>query len=337
LRAVNAVAIRSGFIFRAGFSALLFFGATVLTEAEAAGRDGVARKFAREPIRPIPLTTGQDKRIAALGALLFEDTRLSGNDSISCSSCHDLDEAGTDDRKFSMGIDGKVGVINAPTVFNTGLHNALFWDGRAATLEEQIDGPVNNPVEMGSSWPEVIGKLRSDNNLRQTFDKLFPSGITKDTISIAIATFERTLITANGRFDRYLRGQEGELTQEEKRGYILFKNYGCSSCHQGAAVGGNIYEKMGVHGEYFRDRGNITKADYGRYNVTGKEEHKFEFKVPSLRNVARTAPYFHDGTANTLEEAVSTMARYQLGRVINSEDLKKIVAFLKTLDGDVAQ
>ncbi|MEJ2622371.1 MAG: cytochrome c peroxidase, partial [Candidatus Thiodiazotropha sp.] len=208
------------------------------------------------------------------------------------------------------------------------------WDGRAADLEIQAEGPVHNPVEMNSSWPEVISKLSRDASMVKAFDQLFSDGITGENISKASAAFEQTLVTANSRFDRWWMG-EPVLTERELHGYRLFKCYGCISCHQGANVGGNMYAYMGAKGDYFKDRNReITKADLGRYNVTGREDDKHYFKVPSLRLAAINSPYFHDGSANSLDEAIKVMGRYQLGREIADEDIGDIVAFLHSLVGE---
>lgn len=290
---------------------------------------------AQEPITPIPLTVEVDKARARLGEMLFHDPRLSSSNAVSCAHCHVLAMGGADNQARSIGMSGRLGNINTPTVFNSSLNFVQFWDGRAHSLEEQIDGPLTNPVELGTSWDEVVTKLRQDPELQQLFAHSYPNGITADTIKESIATFERALLTPNSRFDRYLRGEQSAITENEKLGYQRFKSYGCVSCHQGVAVGGNMYERMGIIGDYFFDRGNITEADYGRYNVSKNEHDRFEFKVPSLRLVALTAPYFHDGSAATLEEAVKVMGRYQLGRPIPDEDVVLIVAFLKTLSGDL--
>lgn len=293
--------------------------------------------FVHEPIQPIPEVIITNQPVVDLGRKLFEDPRLSADNSISCAHCHPLGNAGVDGLKFSFGIGGAIGNLNTPTVYNSGLHFTQFWDGRAETLEDQIEGPIHDPKEMGSNWEQVIQKIKADTDYLETFTKLYPQGVSPESIKNAIATFERSLITPNGRFDQFLRGKKDAISEEELQGYILFKNYGCSSCHQGVAVGGNMYEKMGVHRDYFADRGGVNEADYGRFNATGVEEHRFEFKVPSLRNVELTGPYFHDGSKETLEEAVNTMAKYQLGRSIKKNDVKLIVAFLKTLTGEFNQ
>jgi len=294
----------------------------------------VLPQYRKEPIQPIPLGIHEDPKKVELGRRLFHDTQLSGDNTISCASCHPLERAGVDGLKRSIGVGGAVGNINAPTVFNSRFNFKQFWDGRAESLEEQVDGPVNNPQEMASNWEQVIGRLSEDSGYLPLFKASYGGEITAETIKNAIATFERTLITPNARFDQFLRGDETAMSEFEKQGYLLFKSYGCSVCHQGVAAGGNLFEKMGVMLDYFSDRGHIKTIDYGRFNVTGNEEDRFSFKVPSLRNVALTAPYFHDGTALTLQSAVSAMAKYQLGRPMSVIDMKKIVAFLKTLTGD---
>jgi len=292
-------------------------------------------EISSESITPIPLSISLDPAKVALGERLFHEPRLSKTNTIACANCHVLTLGGTDGKPRSFGINGQQGVINAPTVFNSGLNFRQFWDGRAATLEDQIDGPLTNPIEMGTSWPESIEKLKQDQEYKLAFERIYrKEGISPNSIRDAIATFERSLITPNGRFDKYLRGDTNAITADEKAGYRLFKDYGCASCHQGMNVGGNMYEKIGVMADYFKDRGGIVSADLGRFNVTGDTEHKHEFKVPSLRNVALTAPYLHDGSAATLEHAILIMGRYQLGVEIPVDDTRLIARFLETLNGE---
>ncbi|MFN0118486.1 MAG: cytochrome c peroxidase [Elusimicrobiota bacterium] len=290
-----------------------------------------------EPIQPIPEKINLDTRKVALGNKLFNDVRLSKNNTISCASCHDIQSGGDDGKVVSAGINGVMGGINAPTVLNSGFNFKQFWDGRVETLEDQIDGPLMNVVEMGSHWPEVIGKLKSDDYYQKEFNLVYQDIISEKNIKDAIATFERSLITPGCSLDQYLLGDKTALSPEEVQGYQLFKNLGCVSCHQGINVGGNMFEKMGAFGDYFKDRGNVGRSDYGRFNVTGDEKDRFKFKVPSLRNVELTAPYFHDGSAETLEKAVQVMAKYQLGRSLSNRELMFIVKFLKTLTGKLNQ
>lgn len=287
-----------------------------------------------EPIRPLPELEAIDPRKAALGERLFHDARLSADDSVSCATCHDLNHGGADGRKKPVGIQGAVGSVNTPTVFNSAYNFSQFWDGRALNLEEQAAGPVHNPKEMGSNWDQVTAKLNTDFEMKAKFRELYEDGITGGNIVDAIAAFERTLVTIDAPFDRYLRGEMDAISADAKRGYELFQSYGCASCHQGVNVGGNMYQTMGAMGDYFGDRGGETESDQGRYKVTGRDEDRHVFKVPSLRMVAHTAPYFHDGQAKTLEEAIEYMAKYQLGRDIPKADMKPIVEFLRSLAGE---
>lgn len=285
-------------------------------------------------IVPVPLEIKLDPAKSLLGKRLFHDPRLSGDGTVSCASCHGLDHGGADHMPHSRGVGGQEGAINTPTVFNSGFNFRQFWDGRAKSLEDQIDGPVQNPVEMASSWPQVLRKLRADADYPKAFAGIYPDGITANNVKNAIATFERSLYTPNSRFDRFLRGDKTALNADELAGYRMFEAIGCVSCHQGVNVGGNLYEKMGVIEDYFAARGGVTKADMGRYNRTGIDEQRFEFKVPSLRNVALTAPYFHDGSANTLETAVYLMAKHQLGLNLGEAEQRQIAGFLRTLTGE---
>jgi cytochrome c peroxidase len=282
----------------------------------------------------LPPSPELDLRKVTLGQQLFHDPRLSKDDTVSCATCHGLGTGGVDNKARSIGVGGGVGGINTPTVFNSGLNFVQFWDGRAPTLEAQIEGPVNHPLEMASNWAQVTDKLKVDANYPTAFAAIYPNGINATTIKDAIATFERSLLTPNSRFDKFLRGETSALNEQEKKGYTLFQSYGCVSCHQGANLGGNMYEKMGLMGDYFADRGNVTEADKGRFNLTHDLANLHEFRVPSLRNVALTAPYFHDGNAKTLEEAIAVMTKYQLGRPMPEPDLAAIAAFLRSLTGE---
>jgi len=298
-----------------------------------AAADAAEDRVFGEPIRPLPVVEGLDPAKVALGERLFSDRRLSADDTVACANCHGLDSAGVDKLPRSFGIGGRQGTVNAPTVYNSAFNFRQFWDGRAATLEEQVAGPVHNPLEMGSNWAEVAAKLKADPAYRAAFEGLYPGGVDGASIADAIAIFERSLVTPS-RFDRYLRGDDGALSEGEKQGYRLFKSYGCTACHQGVNVGGNMYQRFGLFGDYFADRGgDLTQADLGRFNVTGDENDRFRFKVPGLRNVARTAPYFHDGSVSDLGEAVRIMAHYQLGRALPEPDVAHIVQFLQSLTG----
>ncbi len=280
-----------------------------------------------EPIEPLPLKADYDEKVAVLGKQLFFDPMLSRDGTISCATCHHLENGGDDNLKFSFGIDGQEGVINSPTVYNAVYNFRQFWDGRAKDLQEQAIGPIENPVEMGNSFDNLI-KTLSASKYKKQFDTLYSEGITKETITHAIAEYEKALTTPNAPFDQYLRGDENAISEDQKEGYALFKSKGCISCHHGQNVGGNLYNKFGV-------MESVKSADLGRFNVTKKSRDKYFFKVPSLRNVAKTSPYFHDGRTASLTEAVKLMARYQLGQPISEEEVMKIVAFLTSLNGQL--
>jgi cytochrome c peroxidase len=296
----------------------------------------VAKAQSREPLEALPASPKLDPKVVALGRRLFHEPHLSADGKVSCSGCHDLAKGGMDSKPHSLGTGGKEGVVNAPTVYNAALNFVQFWDGRAATLEDQIDGPVTNPLEMGMTWQRVLGYLKADPGYAAAFAAAFPDGVSEANARRAIADFERTLLTHGSPFDRFLGGDEQALSAEARAGYETFKSVGCIACHQGRNVGGNMFQRFGVLGDYFKDRGHVGDADYGRYNVTHNEGDRYVFRVPSLRNVERTAPYFHDGSAATLPQAVQVMARYQLGRKLGQEQVSSIIAFLKSLSGDLA-
>ena len=293
-------------------------------------------KFANEPIQPVVESVEYNPEKAELGFMLYHDNRLSGDNTLSCASCHNLGTAGVDNKKVSDGINNQKGGINAPTVYNAVFNIKQFWDGRARDLQEQAAGPPLNPVEMGSkSWDEVIPKLNADTKLKEAFTVIYPEGFTGETITHAIAEFEKSLITPNSAFDKYLQGDENAISDDAKEGYLLFKEKKCATCHVGQAMGGQSFEYMGLAMDYFVDRGDVNEADYGLYNFTKKESDRYKFKTPLLRNIALTAPYFHDGNALTLDDAVVVMLKYQLGEAITEKtEVEKIVSFLKTLNGE---
>jgi cytochrome c peroxidase len=303
------------------------------TRARRDGAEDLDDPLYDRTIYPLRAPTDLDQARVDLGRQLYHDTRLSTDDSISCNSCHDLAKGGTDQERVSEGVGGQLGGINSPTTLNAVYNVAQFWDGRAADLVAQADGPPTNPVEMGSSWEEIVGKLQQDPEMVKAFAATYGE-LTGDTIKEAIATFERTLVTPDSRFDRYLQGAGNILTDEEEAGWRLFEAMGCDVCHAGAAMGGGSFEVMGHRKDYFEARGGeLTDADKGRYNVTKDPHDAFRFKVPTLRNVALTFPYFHDGSAEDLEHAVRVMARYQLGRTLTEPQVARLVAFLRTLTG----
>jgi len=288
------------------------------------------------PIMPLRAPVVDDPEKARLGKLLFADVRLSGNESASCASCLDLSAGGDDGRQVPVGFDGRNGYVNTPTVLNSSLNSAQFWDGRAKTLEEQIDLTVTNPIEMGGDWPTIIRKLGVDQLMAARFASIYDdASVSRTNVIDALAAYLRVLVTPDAPMDRFLAGNNSAISENERAGFELFKRMGCVSCHQGRNIGGNFFQHFGVMGDYFADRGNVTDADLGRYNVTGRDEDRYKFKVPSLRNVAETAPYFHDGSAPTLEAAVEIMIQYQLGRPATPEEIRLLVGFLGTLSGEI--
>ena len=294
-----------------------------------------------EPLSPLPQNLKFDAGKVALGERLFE-APLAKDHSLSCASCHNLAKAGVDarpdSRMFSTATGGMKNPLNTPTVFNSGFNFRQQWSGGGESLEDQVDKVVTGRFDFDSSWPQLLDKLSHDAGLAAQFKQVYPGrGVTKETVQDALAVFLRSLITPS-RFDRYLRGDASAISGDERRGYERFKAYGCVGCHQGVNVGGNMLQRFGAMNDYFADRAKagvpITEADRGRFNVTKKPEDMYVFKVPSLRNVALTAPYFHNGSAATLEEAVDVMFRYQLGRAAPAEDKTLIVKFLKSLNGE---
>ena len=305
-------------------------------ERVAMYNDGLPEDKAAEPVRPIDLTAEVDQEKVALGFALFHDTRLSVDNTVSCASCHDLSTAGVDNHQYSHGVDDQVGGVNAPTVYNAVYNFVQFWDGRAKTLADQAAGPPLNPIEMAStSFDEIIAKLQADKPFAKAFTAVYPDGLTEANITDAIEEFERTLITPNSRFDKWLRGDNEAITADELAGYELFKKYDCATCHVGPNLGGQSYELMGLRRHYFADRGlELTVEDNGRFKETQLERDRHRFKVPGLRNVEHTWPYYHDGTRETLEDAVRDMGIYQSGVELTSLEVDQITSFLKTLTGE---
>lgn len=286
-----------------------------------------------EPILPLPDEAEVNMDKVLLGRSLYFDTALSGDGTVACATCHMLEHGGAEPRKTSTGIGGQVGPINSPTVLNSSYNFVQFWDGRAKDLQEQAAGPVENPIEMGAKWENVVERLKKNEEYAAAFAKLYEDGVTKDNATDAIAEYEKSLITPS-RFDAFLKGDAAAITDAEKKGYATFKEVGCTACHTGIIAGGTMFQKMGLVKDYFKDRGTaITEADLGRFNVTKKPEDKHFFKVPTLRNVELTSPYLHDGSRATLEETVKVMGKYQLGRDLTDAQVNSIVTFLKSLTG----
>jgi cytochrome c peroxidase len=275
-----------------------------------------------------PITTEK----VNLGRMLYYDNRLSKNQDLSCNSCHDLTKYGVDGTKFSKGHRGQLGGRNAPTVYNSGAFVAQFWDGRAGTLEDQAKGPILNPVEMAmKDEKSVVAVLETIPGYEDAFKKAFPDDkdpISYDNLAKAIGAFERQLVTPSA-FDKYIAGDKTVLGDQERAGLTKFVQLGCTSCHSGSSVGGASFQRLGLVKAY------PNQADLGRYAVTKKDEDKMVFRVPTLRNVAETGPWFHDGAFDRLEATVQAMAYHQLGKDLPERDVADIVAFLKSLTGEI--
>lgn len=297
-------------------------------------RSNESYSLGEQPLEPIPLTVDFDAPRAALGAVLFKEPKLSGDSKVACSDCHHEGHGLADDKPHSFVASRPETALNTPTMYNVRFLYKLGWGGKFDALESHIDGLMKNPKVMASSWDGATQRLLDAGGYRDKFLALFSDGLTPANLRCVMLEYERSLVTPNSPFDRYLRGSPQALSAEAKRGYGLFKSYGCASCHQGTAIGGNVFERFGVLRDFFADRGHFNEADLGRFNVTAREQDRFVFRVPSLRNVALTAPYFHDGSAPTLEAAVTIMATYQLGRDLDAEDLRDLVSFLRSLTGE---
>jgi cytochrome c peroxidase len=300
-----------------------------------------------EPVKALPdieqvfedLDCDPNPKKIALGEKLFHDPRLSHDNTLSCASCHDLRYGGVDRAPTATGINSQRGPINTPTVFNAALSIAQFWDGRAANLQAQAGGPPLAAGEMGSTWPEIVSKINADASYVADFQGAYgdavksPADIKSDYILECISQFECTLITPDSPFDQWLAGDQQALSQDEYDGYQVFKSVGCTTCHYGSSVGGKSFQRLGAKRAYFADEGIVTHVDNGRYNVTKDDRDKHVFKVPSLRNVAVTGPWFHDGSKKTLDEAVLAMGKHQLDRDLSARETQQVVAFLKSLTG----
>ncbi|MCP5005996.1 MAG: cytochrome-c peroxidase [Planctomycetes bacterium] len=302
-------------------------------------QSGSASPHSKEPVKPIPLNFDYDRAKVELGKKLFFEPRLSKSGWISCNSCHNISTGGADNLPTSIGHKWFSGPINSPTVLNSKFNLAQFWDGRAKDLQEQAGGPIANPFEMGSSHELAINLLQSIPEYVKWFEEVYGAkelyGNGKiDIIKVtdAIAAFEETLTTPGSSFDEWLNGYDNAISESEKAGYGLFKEKGCITCHYGTGVGGKSYEKFGLAKPYDKDTHTL-----GRYSVTKNEKDKYVFKVPLLRNIELTAPYFHDASTWDLTEAVNIMAEYQLGISLTEDEAGKIVAFLKALTGNQPQ
>lgn len=287
-------------------------------------------------VETLPEPAISEEKIA-LGKMLYFDTRLSKDGNISCNSCHNLETFGVDNLPTSPGDTKELGARNSPTVFHASLHAMQFWDGRAKDVEEQAEGPILNPVEHNIPSAEFLeNRIRQVPDYQSLFAKVFPDQkepITFKNIANAIGAFERMLNPVS-RFDKFLSGDENALTQQEKDGLQDYINNGCTTCHSGIAMGGQMFQKFGVYGNYW-EHTKSKKIDAGLFDISKKESDKYLFKVPGLRNIEKTAPYFHDGSVEKLEDAVRIMAKLQSDKDLSEKQVENIVAFLKTLTADI--
>ena len=301
--------------------------------------------YAQHALQPIPDSLTTDIRKVTLGRKMYNDARISLDGTLSCATCHVIDQGGADSRgtRTSEGIYGQFGGINAPTVLNAAFNVEQFWNGRAHTLADQAAGPPVNPVEMGDqTWEQICERLKEDASLVAEFQSIYPEGITQATVTDAIAEYEKTLITPNDRLDQMLKGDENALTEEEKKGLAAFMDNSCAVCHVGKTLGGQSFETLGIYEDYYaaREQSNpdivYNDDDKGLAGFTGDTADLHRFKVPGLRNISKTSPYFHDGTQATIEDAVRAMFRFELGvKEAPESDVASISAFLRTLDGEI--
>lgn len=312
------------------FRSALLASALLLGSAGSAAHGQEDR--ADEPITPIPTTVDTRPDKVRLGERLFNDVRLSRSGAVACGTCHRLDAGGADNQAVATGLDGQKLDFNTPSIFNVGLDALLDWRGNYHSIEAQNAGVLQDARIMDTDWPSLLTMLHDDAEYRTAFAAIYGAEIGRAEVIDALAAYQRSLLTPNSRFDSYLRGQPHAISAEEQRGYELFKSYGCIACHQGVNIGGNLYQQFGVFADPFAGRAQ-SQADLGRFVLTGDPADRHVFRVPSLRNVALTAPYFHDGRESSLSGAVTLMARSQLGRTLPDSDTALIVAFLRTLSG----
>jgi cytochrome c peroxidase len=288
-------------------------------------------------VAPAPADNPTTEEKVELGNMLYHDPRLSSTGTVSCASCHNIMLGGEDNRPNAMGVNGQTGGRSAPTVWNAAFNAVQFWDGRAASLEAQAAGPVTNPIEMGmKNWDDVVARLKSIEGYRLAFEQVFgKDAISQDNATKAIAAYERTLITPNSPYDKYVSGDKSALTEQQVRGMNLAQELGCTGCHSGPAFNGpGLFQKFPVHSNpYFAAKYHFNN-DKGLAEVTKKSDDEHLWKVPTLRNIALTAPYFHNGAVKTLDEAVTVMAKTQLDKDLSKEQIADIVAFLNSLTGE---
>jgi cytochrome c peroxidase len=282
----------------------------------------------------LPQNLALDRTKVELGARLFRDRRMSGDEQLACVDCHALDRGGANGQARSNFSGRKPVPVNVPSVFNAAFNFRFGWAGNFEDIGQQLDAAMESSAAMAGTWDDASEHIATDARLRADFERLHPDGLTAINLREVLAIYSLSLITPNSRFDRHLRG-ELTLSSDEQRGFDLFREYGCASCHQGINVGGNMLQRFGIMRDYFEGRSDLKPADYGLFSKTGREEDRHVFRVPSLRNVALTAPYFHDGSAATLEAAAAKMARYQLGRELEPGQASQIAAFLRALTGEL--
>lgn len=311
---------------------------SLVTALALAGSISIASAWEALPtVAPAPADNPTTEEKIELGKMLYHDPRLSSTGTVSCASCHNTMLGGEDNRPNSMGVNGQTGGRSAPTVWNSAFNAVQFWDGRAASLEAQAAGPVTNPIEMGmKSWDDVVARLKTIEGYRVAFEQAFgKDAISQDNATKAIAAYERTLITPNSPYDKYVSGEKSALTEQQVRGMNLAQDLGCTGCHSGPAFNGpGMFQKFPVNSNPFFAAKYHFKDDKGLAEVTKKSADEHMWKVPTLRNIALTAPYFHNGAAKTLDEAVTVMAKMQLDKELSKEQVADIVAFLNSLTGE---
>lgn len=311
----------------------------LITALALAGSISVASAWEALPTQaPAPADNEATPAKVALGQMLYHDPRLSSTGTVSCASCHNTMLGGEDNRANSMGVNGQTGGRSAPTVWNSAFNAVQFWDGRAASLEAQAAGPVTNPIEMGmKSWDDVVARLKEIEGYKTAFAEAFggQDAISQDHATKAIAAYERTLITPNSPYDRYVKGDKSALTEQQVRGMNTMQSLGCVSCHSGSAFNGaGMFQRFPMFDNAYLAAQYHFKKDLGVAEVTKKEEDKHLWKVPTLRNIALTAPYFHNGAVKTLETAFRVMGKTQLNKDLSDAEISDIVAFLNGLTGE---
>ncbi|HRE30683.1 MAG TPA: cytochrome c peroxidase [Candidatus Berkiella sp.] len=296
-------------------------------------QDGFAQKM-QQPTGVFPISASPaDPAKIELGKKLYQEPMFAKDLSASCASCHQLKNAGVDNLPQYIGMNKQVGTVNTPTILNVSLNFRQFWDGRAKSIAEAISDHVQDKSIFDSNWPTIVQHLSENSIYSEDFKKIYPQGITKATIEDALTVYIENLLTINSNFDKFMAGDRNALTNDAQKGFRLFKKYGCIFCHQGPNLGGNLYQRLGIYKDYYADKGPPKKSDLGLYNVTGKPEDKYVFKVPTLRNISRTGPYLHDGSIKTLPEMIQLMAIYQVGQPLRNDEVNSIATFLQSLNG----